>query len=196
MPNSPFNFTAAMRDLCVDVCVRLPEFRHIRMDAVGVTYAQARRRVPYGLQAKLTPLRFAGGSLTERRRGRTWSVQRVFHGERELLYLLTFYLPRFLDHPPKEKLITVLHELYHIGPQFDGDIRRFEGRCYAHTGSQKSYDAHMEVLVDQYLRKRPPKSTINFLSQTFDDLRRQYGGVVGLRVPIPKLIPVDERQSA
>ncbi|QDT37500.1 hypothetical protein [Stratiformator vulcanicus] len=196
MPNTPFDFSAAMRRLCEDVCLRIPEFQHIRMDAVGVTYAQARRRVPHGLQAKLTPMRFAGGVLTERRRGRTWTVQRIFTGEQELLYLLTFYLPRFLDHSPQEKLVTTLHELYHISPQFNGDIRRFEGRCFAHTGSQANYDAHMAELAKQYLKGRPSKSIVGFLASSFDDLATRHGGVVGLKVPIPKLIAVDERSSA
>src|ERR1700687_2300102 len=96
-PAGPFDFTTAMRALCEDVGARVPEFAHIRMDSVAVTFAQARRRVSYGLQAKLTPLRFEGGELVTRRAGRTWTIQRWYAGEVEMLYILTFYLPRFLD---------------------------------------------------------------------------------------------------
>ncbi|WP_145261872.1 putative metallopeptidase [Calycomorphotria hydatis] len=193
---APFDFTAAVRELCIDICERLPEFRHIRMDQVGVTFAQARRRVPYGVQAKLTPLRFEGGSLTEKRGSQVWTVQRVYHHECELLYLLTFYLPRFQDHVPLEKLTTVIHELYHISPNFDGDIRRFSGRYHAHSGSQQQYDQLMEVFAKKYLRKRPPKSLIGFLDHSFDELRQQHGGVVGIKVPIPRLIPIKDLKSA
>ena len=122
--SGPFDFSLAMRRLCEDVCTRLEPFRHIRMDEVAVTFAQARRRVPHGLQAKLTPMRFENGQLTTTRGRRRWTVQRLYAGagedRRELLYILTFYLPRFLDHDLREKLVTVLHELFHISPLFEG----------------------------------------------------------------------------
>ena len=62
-----FDFTRAMRALCHDVTQRLDDFRHVRIDEMAVTFAQARRRVPHGLQAKLTPMRFEDGSLFTRR---------------------------------------------------------------------------------------------------------------------------------
>ena len=119
-----FDFTAAMRRLCVDITQRLPDFRHVRMGEVAVTFSQARRRVMHGLQAKLTPLRFEGGALTTTRGGRQYTIQRWYADEQEMLYVLSFYLPRFLEQTFREKLITVVHELYHISPAFDGDIRR------------------------------------------------------------------------
>ena len=39
-----------------------------------------------------------------------------------MLYLLSFYLPRFLKLPWREKLATVIHELWHVNPQFNGDL--------------------------------------------------------------------------
>ncbi len=63
----PLDFTLAMSRLCVDVTDRLDEFSHIDMSRVAVTFAQARRRVLHGLQAKLTPLRFEGGATTTHR---------------------------------------------------------------------------------------------------------------------------------
>ena len=80
-----FDFTRAMRALCHDVTQRLDEFRHVRIDEMAVTFAQARRRVPHGLQAKLTPMRFEDGSLITRRGGRTWTLERLYDGDREML---------------------------------------------------------------------------------------------------------------
>ncbi len=185
-----FDFTLAMRRLCVDITRRVDEFGHVDMDRVCVTFAQARRRVSHGLQAKLTPLRFVDGRLTEMRRGVEWTVQRVFHGEREMLYILTFYLPRFLDHCLREKLITVMHELYHISPRFDGDIRRLAGHYHVHSHSQAEYDRQMGVLVDAYLAMKPPAELYEFLEVDFRTLAGQHRRIVGLKVPIPKLIPV------
>lgn len=192
----PFDFTRAVARLCDDVSSRLDEFLHIDMSRVAVTFAQARHRALHGLQAKLTPMRFEGGALTTRRRGRTWTVQRMFLGDREMLYILTFYLPRFLDQSFKEKMVTVLHELYHISPCFNGDIRRMDGRYHVHSHSQKEYDRQMESLAEQYLGLNPPEELYGFLKHEFRTLHQQHGGVMGLQVPIPKLIPVSDMRSA
>ncbi len=187
-----------MRLLCLDVCARLDEFQHIDMTRVAVTFAQARRRVSYGLQAKLTPMRFEEGKLFAfRDDGRQWTVQRLFDAnEREMLYILTFYLPRFLDQSFTEKMTTVFHELYHISPQFNGDIRRLDGRYHVHSHSQKEYDEQMALLAKRYLSLKPPVDLYGFLRKTFRGLKRSHGEVVGLSIPIPKLLPIPESKSA
>jgi hypothetical protein len=191
-----FDFTRAMRTLCHDVTQRLDDFRHVRIDEVAITFAQARRRVPHGLQAKLTPMRFEDGSLLTRRGGRAWTLERLYDGDREMLYILTFYLPRFLDHSFREKLITIFHELYHIGPKFNGDIRRMNGRYHVHTHSQCEYDRAMGTLVSEYLRLSPPAECVDFLRHDFRGLCAWYGAVLGKRIAAPKLIEIPSAKSA
>lgn len=186
-----FDFCRAMTSLCQDICVRHAEFQHVQMSRVAVTFAQARSPVEWGVQARLTPLRFEGGAIVENRRGRLWTVQRVYHEGNEALYILTFLLPRFLNLSFEEKLITIFHELYHISPRFDGDIRRFSGSCYMHTGSQKSYDRQMAEFSRQYLQMGVPETLVQFLRFNFAELQQQCGAVVGLRIAIPRLIPMD-----
>ena len=136
-------------------------------------------------------MRFENGDLVTRREGRLWTVERLYDGDTEMLYILTFYLPRFLDHPFREKMITIFHELWHVSPHFNGDLRRFEGRCYAHTGSQEQYDAEMALLADRYLSLAPPASLVGFLQYGFDELQQHHGRVFGTIISHPKLIPVD-----
>ena len=193
---TPFDFCLAMRLLGQDMVARTPMLAHVKFEHIAVVFAQARKRVNYGLYASLTPLRFKDGSLTTKRRGRQYTIQRMYapgaHGNelgQELLYILTFYLPRFQDLDLREKLITIFHELWHISPLFDGDIRRHEGRCYAHSGSQAQYDAHMEVLVDAWLVQQPPAALWSFLKLDFTELHRRWGRIVGQRVPRPRLLP-------
>ncbi len=190
MRRPAFDFTEAMRLLCEDVVARTPELEHVRMSQVAVTFAQARRRVLHGLQAKLTPLRFERGALITQRGRQRWTVRRMFSGDVELLYILTFYLPRFQDQPLHEKLITVFHELFHISPRFDGDIRRMEGRYHVHSHSQKEYDRVMGVLAERYLKQQPNDRLWGFLRFRFDEIVARHGGVIGAKMPIPKLIPV------
>jgi predicted metallopeptidase len=187
--SSGFDFTASMRRLCTDLCTRLEALRHIDVDRVAIRYCQARKRVAHGLQASLTPLRFEGGQRHRQLRGRTWSIQQLYdaHGQ-EMLYLLSFYLPRFQDRPFDDKLSTVIHELWHVSPSFDGDLRRHPGRCYAHTHSQKQYDAQMQTLAAEWLALAPPPDLYEFLRLDFRQLAQRHGFIVGQSIPTPKVI--------
>ena len=108
-----------------------------------------------------------------------------------MLYLLRFYLPRFFDLPFREKLITVAHELWHISPRCDGDVRRFSGRCHAHSGSKQRYDAEMDRLVERWLACAPPAELFEFLRYDFRGLMTAYGHVHGRKIPAPKLYPLE-----
>lgn len=188
---TPFDFTARMRLVCQDMTGRLPELGHIDLDRVLVCFKQARKRVPHGLFASLTPLRFAGGSATTIRRGRHFTIERLIdRAGREMLYVLGFYLPRFMDLKFREKLITIVHELWHISPAFDGDLRRHAGRCFAHTTSQKQYDAQMHRLAQRWLSLGPPEPLWGFLRGDMEELLARHGRIVGVKVPRPRLIPV------
>jgi predicted metallopeptidase len=174
------------------MAARLEQLRHVDMSRVAVSFSQTRKAGSQGMFAAVTPLRFSGGQMHAVRRGRRWGIQRLYGADgREMLYILNFYLPRFLDLPFREKLTTVVHELWHIGPKFDGDVRRLGGRCFAHGSSQKQYDAHTEALLDRWLSLGPPESLYDFLRLNFRDLTARHGRVFGRRVPTPKLVPVD-----
>ncbi len=186
-----FDFTGHMRRLCDDIVARVDSLRHINMARVAVGYSQTRKASEYGMYASLTPMRFAGGRMHTVRRGQQWGLQRL-HGAdgREILYVLNFYLPRFLDLKFREKLDTVVHELWHISPKFDGDTRCFVGRCHAHGSSQVDYDAQVAVLVERYLGCDPGGLTYEFLRYSFRELLARHGRVFGRKFPAPKLLKV------
>jgi hypothetical protein len=180
-----------MRTLCEHIVGTLDEFQQIDMSRVAVSFAQARKAVSHGLQASLTPLRFEGGTMTGTVRGRQYSIQPVYDtAGNEMLYVLNFYLPRFMQLVLREKLVTVFHELWHIGPDFNGDLRRHSGRCYAHSHSQVKYDQQMELLVKAWLATKPPEALFDFLRLDFSQIQARYGRVYGLKLPRPKLIPL------
>jgi hypothetical protein len=180
-----------MRRVCEDLVARVPQLSHIQLDRILIVLGQTRKRTTHGLFASLTPLRFRNGALTERRRGRLYTVQRLFDRQQhEYLYILTFYLPRFLDLGLRAKLVTVAHELWHVSPECNGDLRRHPGRCFAHTHSQRSYDADMEQLVNRWLAAGPPESLCESLRGDFAGLLAQHGRIHGLKVRRPKLVPL------
>ena len=186
-----FDFTAAMRRLCRDMVARLAELSHIRLERVAISLCQARQNGSHGLYASLTPLKFEAGADQQVLEGRRYGVQRLCDQQgRELLYILSFFLPRFQNTSLEEKLSTVLHELWHISPEFDGDLRRHAGRCYAHGPSQREYDAQMERLAQRWLALDPPGHLYEFLTLDFSELVAEHGQVIGTRWPTPKLLPL------
>lgn len=144
----------------------------------------------------MTPLRFARGQLQRRRRGVIFQVQRYFLGDHEFLYLMTFCLPRFLDQDFDDKCVTLFHELYHIGQEFNGDLRRHEGRCQLHSRSRRQYDKHMAELARAYLAGKPDPNLHAFLRLNFTQLQARHGAVASVVVPRPKIIPLPEIVTA
>ena len=189
MESSGFNFTARMRDVCAELVTRLPELGHIRLENIAFAFAQAKNRSSFGTYATLTPMRFENGSLFTSKDGERYTVRRLYTDRGfELLYIVTFYMPRFMDVDLLEKLSTVIHELYHISPDFNGDIRRFPGRCYAHSGSQRDYDAKMDRMAQRWLDSEPPTELYEFLRYRFDDFSKKYGPIYGAKIKNPQLI--------
>ena len=189
--SSSFDFTLHIRRVCDDMVARLGELAHIDLNRVAISFCQTRKPVPHGMFASLTPLRFAGGAKTIIRRGREVAIQGVCDRDgREMLYVLSFYLPRFQNLDFREKLITVLHELWHISPDFSGDIRRHDGRYHAHTHSQAQYDEEMGRLADCWLARKPPEELWQFLRDDFRQLADRHGGIVGLKIRRPRIVPV------
>ena len=187
-----FDFCAAMRTLCQEIAERVPELAHIDMDRVAVCMTRSRRGGRSGLWAKLTPLRFEGGARVGLRRGQRYLIEPLLVEGRERLYILTFCLPRFLELTYREKLVTVFHELYHIGPDFDGDHRRFSGRYHMHSSRAASFDDQADRLCDLYLATTPAPEACRFLRHRTRTLLSRHRAITGLSIPVPKLVRLDE----
>ncbi|HEV3143405.1 MAG TPA: hypothetical protein VGZ47_05905 [Gemmataceae bacterium] len=192
---APFDFSGHMLRLCHDLTAWCEELQQIDVSRILFTVTSSRTRRAQGLQARVTPMRFRHGQLSRRHRGEEHQVQRFRVDGREILYLMTYCLPRFLDQNFDEKFITILHELFHIGPKFDGDLRRHEGRYEIHTHSQKEYDAQMAQLAREYLAGQADPSLHAFLRLNFAQLCDKHGGVTGVCVPRPKILPLPRRPS-
>lgn len=188
--DQPFDFCGHVRRLCADIAAQCAELQHVDVSRLLFGVTQARSSRSYGLQARVTPLRFRDGQLVRRRRGVLYQVQRYFVSGQEMLYLVTFCLPRFLNQDFDDKFITLFHELYHISPAFDGDLRRHPGRYAVHSHSQRVYDAHMASLARGYFANGADPALHGFLRLRFGQLHHRHGNVVGVMVPRPKLIPI------
>lgn len=188
-PN-PFDISEAIRVVCQDIVTNCADFSHVDMKRMIISFSQSRSEVNRGLLARLTPLRFPGGARECVQGPHRYRVQRYLIDGVEMRYLLTLCLPRFLNLSFGEKMLTLFHELYHIAPNFAGDLRQLPGRCPLHGPSKKAYDAHMARLLRAYLADRQPKPALLFLRHNFATLAREHGGVQGIVVPRPRSIPL------
>jgi hypothetical protein len=184
------NLTGELERLIRDITARTPELEHVAPERLLVCVSTGRPSAG-GSLAKIHPLRFCGGEKSVKsRRGRRsvlCTMPTITHQGEEMLYVIYFLVPRFLELPFREKLITVFHELYHISPECDGDIRRFPGRNYAHGSSTKNYNAHMGKLVDGYLERLPEHSHLGFLEGNLAALRSRHSAIVARRLQAPRM---------
>ncbi|MDD3588128.1 MAG: hypothetical protein PHQ75_13175 [Thermoguttaceae bacterium] len=181
-----FDYTKAVSNVCVDMCAKLPVFSHIDMNRVCVTFGRSRSSGRFGVWAFVTPLRFQDGQTTTRRGQYLYAMPVILAPDkRPYLYVMTVVMPRFQNLALQEKYLTLIHELYHISPLFDGDIRRFEGRCYAHGASKKKYDQCVKQFGDEWMAKDPAPEVWEFLKYDFSELASAKGRIVGTRVRVP-----------
>jgi hypothetical protein len=185
-----FDYSGQMHRLIRIIAERSPEFRHIDASRLLVSLTPARNNSSYGLHGKLVPLRFERGRQRKKVRGATYSMPRIEVGGREMLYIIYFCLPRFQDQSFQDKLSTIFHEMYHISPDFDGDLRRFEGRNAIHGSSSKRYEERMTSFADDYVKQYPDCPAHAFLAVDFNELVRRYGEVVGLKIREPQPVAV------
>jgi predicted metallopeptidase len=185
-----FDFCRAVADVLSDICRHVTEFSAFDSRRILIGFLQARHARGHGLQARVTPLRFHGGQLVRTARGRLFQVQRFIVADVEMLYVMTFCLPRFLDQSFDQKMVTLFHELFHIGPNFDGDLRRHPGRCSMHTSSKNAYDEHMAQLARNYLAGGANPQLHGFLRLSYAQLRARHSRVVAVKLPRPKILAV------
>lgn len=190
---SGLNITQFVCRVCDDISKRLPQFSHINTQRIAFSFSQTRNSREYGVFASVTPLRFEKGTTETVRRGKRWRIPPLKGADGiDYLYIYRIYLPRLWDCSFETKLTTIIHELLHISPNFDGDIRRFEGRCYAHGANQKNYDAYALALGEHWIQQNPPQEMLEILRLNTSELIQRYGRIYGQRVTPPDLVRVDE----
>lgn len=194
------DFNARMADLVGEVAGKVAEFRHVDPTRIRVSAAFNRSRARDGVLAYILPLRYRDGLPIEVRRHRGkvyhWAMFPQHRDGVEIFYYLYFMLPRFLNLPFREKLETVVHELYHIHPQFNGDLRRFKGRSPTH-GNSREYDRRVREVTDHFLASEHNEDRYEFLRGGAHHLRLRYGEIHARHFPEPrpKLIKVISEET-
>jgi predicted metallopeptidase len=148
--------------LMQELCGAISEFESFDLSRVKVSVGTSRSRSKHGVWAYVTPLRYVGGGLY--RKGLRRGVPGVYTyklGSEDLeaqtapLYLVTILVPRFFFLSFEERIETIVHELYHMHPEFRGDLRRFAKPHIHHGPTPAAYNRRVRELVTEALQRKP-----------------------------------------
>ncbi len=145
--------TRAVRRLVRDLAARLPELAHVRASRVLVVAGEARR----ASRATIRPAHFRETRRRSDARARMKPLIRV--KGRKILYVVTLRPLWFQDSTPRERIATIVHELYHASARFDGTLHR--GRLHSRLPLAE-YDRRVGALVDRYLGDAPAEIVAPF----------------------------------
>ena len=179
------NLTDHTEQILRDLCARLPEFAYIDPQRILGCLARTRQTRPGGTFAKIIPMRFPNGSPFKILSGHTYALPQIPTPRGDVLYLIYVYFPRFYEQPFERRLLTLIHELYHIAPAFDGTIRRVGGGV--HGASRERFNANLQPLVARYLAENPSEDLLLTLRQDVKTLAEHHT-LVGRALSIPKAI--------
>jgi len=181
------NITENLECLAADLCHRVPEFAHINPRRILFCLSRARQQSVGGTFAKIVPMRFPDASPLKTIGGKQYALPQIPTAEGDILYLIYVYIPRFFTQPFERRLLTLIHELYHISPDFDGTIRRIGSR--AHGASREVFNANLQPMVERYLVDNPPEQLFTLLRADLNALSRQ-ATLVGRALALPKAVRV------
>jgi predicted metallopeptidase len=147
------NITLAVKRLVRDVAARVPELSHVRASRVLVVAGEARR----ASRATIRPAHFKDTRARAGAGARTKPLIRV--KGRKILYVITLRPLWFLESAPRERVATILHELYHVSRRFDGTLHR--GRRHSRL-PRTAYNRRIRRLLDRYLAAAPEEIVTPF----------------------------------
>jgi len=139
-------FSQTVRLLIAHVAATLKEFRHVDPNAILVVAGEARR----ASRGTVKPLCFAKASRRDRHGRRKPLV--TFHGHR-VLYAITLRPLFFRKSTPRQRVATILHELFHISPAFDGTLDHRRRHAQAGDG----FDEAFAPIERRYWKRIPPE---------------------------------------
>ncbi len=140
------DLTAGLRSAAEDIVARVPELGHIDLERVhfAVFYSRHAKRI-------LTFARCYPLPIGVRKRGRhSYRLETVTteYGKKAR-YIVAFAWERFWSLSPRDRLETLVHELFHISPSFDGTLRQFGDKV--HGKGLDWFDTIVYALSELYL---------------------------------------------
>jgi hypothetical protein len=190
LPDDEIDLSLALTEIIGRIVRSSSALGHIDPERTLVCVGSNRSGARGGVYGKLVPLKFKDGAPALTYRGRVYAIPEVSLNGRPCLYIIYFYMPRFFDLPWEEKLRVIFHELYHISPRFDGDIRRMAAVKTAHGRSKKRFDSHFAGELGAFIEAHRDTPLADFLKLDSSSMYRRYRRVNGIRMKHPKPVVI------
>ncbi len=145
------DFTHAVRALIEHLAREHPEYQHLDASRILVVGGEARR----ASRASAKPLTFADRKRTDSM-GRKKPLVKV-HG-RQMLYVVTLRPLFFRRSTPRQRVATVLHELFHISHAFDGTLDHLR----RHDAAGEAFEAEFAPVERRCWKRLPPELAAPF----------------------------------
>ena len=182
----PFDLTEGLREAAGEICGWIPELAHVDVSRIQFSLFYTRSAKQTLTYARCYPL-----SRQPKQVGKHWyGLEPIYTPERrKARYILAFAWKRYWEQSPKRRLETLIHEMYHISPKFNGEFRDFEAGG-PHGHGLKWFDAQVKELlfhIPEGIEHEFPALSISIRS----GLR-----VTGRKLEIPEWVRLDQNQSA
>jgi len=174
MPADSINLTDILTLIIHDMVESTDEFKLFDLNKILVCCASNRKDFSGATYGKLLPLRFKDGTEIIRHNGRFYTIPKLKINNTEILYIIYFYIPKFFNLSAKDKVNVMFHELYHINPEFNGDIRRMGNFKAAHGHSRKSFEEKYIEYADIFFDKIKDTPYHNFLLMNSEDIQSKF----------------------
>jgi len=174
MPGETINLTDILTLIIHDMIKSTGEFKFFDLNKILVCCASNRKDCRGATYGKLLPLRFKDGSEIIKHNGRFYTIPKVKINEIEILYIIYLYIPKFFNLSAKDKVNVMFHELYHINPEFNGDIRRMGEFKSAHGHSRKAFEKKYIEYAETFFDKIKEAPYYNFLQMKSDDIEDRF----------------------
>ncbi len=192
MPLEEINITDIMTLLLFEAIKTSHNYRHFDINKILIAGSQNK---PWGKNAifsKVIPLRFEGGEQRTRHNDEEYCFPRVTRGEHEILYIIYFYFPSFFDLDAKKKIEVLFHELHHISPAFNGDIRRHGKGKYIHGHSGEKFNESFQEEANSFYQHIAGTNFFDFLDMNATEISSLFKKINMTKFKRPKIIKLSK----
>ncbi len=186
------NLTDQISEVVTAIIRNTSIFKHVDPDRVLICASSNKKNGRGGTYGKLVPLKFKGGESIQKFNGRYYTIPRIINNGILQLYIIYFYIPKFFDLNPYEKLRVIFHELYHISEEFNGDIRRMGAYKKAHGFSSKRFNSLFEDELNGFHEYSASNISAEFLNVDTAYLKKEYHKIYCRRLKLPKPVILEE----
>ncbi len=171
------NLSDTLSLLLHEMISRTPEFEKFDANKILLCCSSNKKATGGGIYGKLLPMKFENGAGIVNHNGRYFAIPKLFINDTEILYIMYFYFPKFFNLSARDKVNVMFHELYHISPAFNGDIRRMGIMKKAHGHSKKAFEErYIDFAGDfySYIKETPYHA---FLDMKSEDLLKRFNKI-------------------